>query len=315
MQTTESPSLADRARALSAERVAGRRHLYRLLDLHAGDEAAAALRRSVSAAPEGIGRNVLEAAVTILEGERESRVPGAEDLEAWDRLREAVTMPELSLMVVPGWIHELRELAASRPDTGACTIGSALELWLWTAKHFLSGAGAGDESAAHAIDDLTEAICPLLAARAFAIAVETEESRSNPVEATFIADLCHLNAGRASASTGATCAELVFGYRQHLKWDAEGCATCYAAEELDDLESLVPGISSGARMAADVIETDGSHPSKAGPCVRFEGVDSFVRLRGRLDGCLTGARIARDRAVAEIARSLAATAKPSKGSK
>lgn len=315
MQTTELPSLADRARALSAEGVAGPRQLYRLLDLHAGDEAATALRRSAATAPEGIGRTVLAAAVTILDGDRENRAPGDEDIEAWDQLRQAVAMPEMTLMVVPGWIRDLRELAATRPDTGACTIGSALELWLWTAKHFLTGEGAGDESASHAIDDLTEALCPLLAARAFATEVASDSSNSDPADGTFIADLCHLNAGRVSANAGATCAQLVFGYRRHLKWDAEGCATCYGAEELEELEALVPGISSGARMAADVIEADGTHPAKAGPCVRFRGVDTFVRLRGRLDGCLTGARVARDRAASEIARSLAATARPSKESK
>ncbi len=35
---------------------------------------------------------------------------------------------------------------------------------------------------------------------------------------------------------------------------------------------------------------------KAGPCVRFEGVETFVRLRTKLDGCLTGCRLAKDRA-------------------
>ena len=45
-----------------------------------------------------------------------------------------------------------------------------------------------------------------------------------------------------------------------------------------------------------MIEKDGSHPNKAGPCVSFEGMGTFKRLRGRLDGCLTGAQLAKDRA-------------------
>ncbi|HSK08667.1 MAG TPA: hypothetical protein VK911_03760, partial [Vicinamibacterales bacterium] len=40
----------------------------------------------------------------------------------------------------------------------------------------------------------------------------------------------------------------------------------------------------------------GSHEAKAGPCVRFPGLDDFNRLRAKLDGCLTGARLAKDRA-------------------
>jgi hypothetical protein len=114
-------------------------------------------------------------------------------------------------------------------------------------------------------------------------------------------DLCHVYAARAAASSGAVCAELVFGYRRHLTWDSEGCASCYAGQDIDDLEALMPGIASGARMGSDVIEADGSHASKAGPCARLDGVEPFVRLRTKLDGCLTGARIAKDRAAAAIA--------------
>jgi hypothetical protein len=45
-----------------------------------------------------------------------------------------------------------------------------------------------------------------------------------------------------------------------------------------------------------VIESDGSHAAKAGPCARFEGYDQFSRLRVRMDGCLTGSHLAKDRA-------------------
>ncbi len=123
-----------------------------------------------------------------------------------------------------------------------------------------------------------------------------------------LADLWHVYAAHAAAQVGATCAELVFGYRRHLVWDAEGCATCYDADELDGHEAMVPGFASGARMSADVIEADGSHSAKAGPCASFNGLDRFTQLRHRMDGCLTGARIARDRAAAAIARFAADTA-------
>jgi len=68
------------------------------------------------------------------------------------------------------------------------------------------------------------------------------------------------------------------------------------AGELDDLEGLIPGISVGVRLAGDVVEEDGTHLRKAGPCVRFEGLNAFVDRRSKLDGCLTGARLAKDRA-------------------
>ncbi len=52
------------------------------------------------------------------------------------------------------------------------------------------------------------------------------------------------------------------------------------AEELDGLETLIPGI---AAVATDVVGADGSHPQKAGPCASCQGLDEFSRLRSRLD--------------------------------
>ena len=41
---------------------------------------------------------------------------------------------------------------------------------------------------------------------------------------------------------------------------------------------------------------------KAGPCVRFAGLEDFVRLRAKLDGCLTGCRLAKDRAAESLTK-------------
>ena len=65
---------------------------------------------------------------------------------------------------------------------------------------------------------------------------------------------------------------------------------------LEALESTIPGIASVARGYTDVVEADGSHPYKAGPCAHFDGLEAFSHLRVRLDGCLTGSRLAKDRA-------------------
>jgi hypothetical protein len=36
--------------------------------------------------------------------------------------------------------------------------------------------------------------------------------------------------------------------------------------------------------------------------VRFEGLDQFARLRVRLDGCLTGSQLAKDRAAEALTK-------------
>jgi hypothetical protein len=308
MQAIQFPSLAEHVRTLPAEGAGRDRQLHRLIDLHASAEAAAALQAAAARKREdaGVLARALTSAGAILGGTAADRGLSTEDAPARDRLRDAVASPEF-LSLLPDWIRELREVASTRPDTGACTLATALELWLWTMKHFRAGEGTRAESASQAIDELAEALCPLLAARYLALEVTAKASPGTPAEVELRADLCHVHAARASALAGAACAELVFGYRRHLVWDAEGCATCFAGDDLDDLEALMPGIASGARMSADVVEADGSHAAKRGPCARFDGVDTFMRLRNRLDGCLTGARIAKDRAAAAIARSTAAT--------
>ena len=65
---------------------------------------------------------------------------------------------------------------------------------------------------------------------------------------------------RAAGEVGRICAELVFGYNRHPAWDKAGCESCYSADDLESLESVMPGISVSARGMTDVIERDGSHP-------------------------------------------------------
>ena len=62
-----------------------------------------------------------------------------------------------------------------------------------------------------------------------------------------------------------------------------------------------PGASS-ARSVSDVAEENQTHPLKAGPCVKFAGLEDFVRLRAKLDGCLTGCRLAKDRAAEALTK-------------
>ena len=311
MPAIEFPSLADQVRTLPAG--AGRdRQLLRIIDLYAAGEAAAALHAAAGRAREGILARVLPAADAVFAGLLADST-GSLDGAALDRLRDGVTSPEF-LALLPEWIREMRTIAASRPDGGACTVGSALELWAWTMKHFRAGDGARFASASQAIDELAEDLCPLLAARAAVL--ETAAGRgSSDAAAELRRDFSNVYAGRVAAQTGSACAELVFGFRRHLTWDSEGCAACFDGEELDDAEAMIPGMAAGARMNADVIEADGSHGTKRGPCASFAGLDDFVRLRNKLDGCLTGARLAKDRAAAAIENSMAAmtSSTPGKG--
>ncbi len=237
--------------------------------------------------------------------------------EAVQRRQLSVTMTnELFLAQYREWITEMRGIAGSHPGTGACTLATAMQMWLWTLKHVQQAKDADGaklyQSARQGVTfPLADALCWLLAVR-FLILDTLELERRGPENAVvaeglpgllqFYTDLCHVQSARAAGEAGRICAELVFGYQRHPAWDEKACAGCFRADDLDALEGIIPGIATGARGATDVIEGQEAHPAKAGPCVCLEGLEGFVRLRMKLDGCLTGARLAKDRAAEALTK-------------
>ena len=234
--------------------------------------------------------------------------------EAVQRRQLAVTMVnEVFLAQFRQWIPEMRALAGRRAGTGACALASAMLLWLWSVEHLQAAKDADGErlyqGSRHGVSfPLADALCWLLAARQQILdLLELEEhGPQSPALGEgfdglfgFLTDLCHIQTARAAGEVGRICAELVFGYNRHPSWDDEAYPGCFPADELISLEALIPGVSS---TVTDYRNADGSHPPKAGPCVRFDGYEQFVRLRSKLDGCLTGSQLAKDRAAESLVR-------------
>ncbi len=234
--------------------------------------------------------------------------------EAVQRRQLTVCMGnEVFLVQLEAWIKELRHVGSERPDTGACELASALVLWLYTYRHLLEATDADGQRLLQGPRQgvgfpLADALAWLMAARCLVLDVVELETRgpSSPALAEglaglvrFYQDLAHVQAARASGEVGRLCAELVYGYNRHPAWDEEARRACYGATELDELEDLIPGIGS---CAVDVIGADGSHPEKAGPCSRCVSVADFAALRMKLDQCLTGSRLAKDRCAEALAR-------------
>ncbi|NLX54318.1 MAG: acyl-CoA/acyl-ACP dehydrogenase [Planctomycetaceae bacterium] len=230
--------------------------------------------------------------------------------EAVQRRQLIVTMTsELFLAQFRKWTWDMGRISAERPGTGACTLAAAMDLWSWTLNHLQHAADADGQPLYRdkrqgATFPMADAICWLLASYYQILDTVELETRgtddphlagSLDAYVQFFTDLCHVQAARAAGEVARICSELVFGYNRHPSWEPD-CGTCMGAGELDDLEGLIPGISVGVRLAGDVVEEDGTHLRKAGPCVRFEGLNAFVDRRSKLDGCLTGARLAKDRA-------------------
>ena len=234
--------------------------------------------------------------------------------EAVQRRQLTVTMSsELFLAEFRTWTNEMRRIASDRPGTGACTLASAMTLWLWSINYLHHATDPAGNKLYHGQRQgvtfaLADALCWLLASRAQILDVLELEARgasdavaSEGLSGTvqFLGDLCHTQAAQAAGHVSSICAELVYGYNRHPSWDEEEHRSCFLASELEQLEETMPGITA---MAVDVIAIDGSHPLKAGPCAGCAGSAEFLRLQSKLTTCLTGARLAKDRAAHTVSR-------------
>jgi alkylation response protein AidB-like acyl-CoA dehydrogenase len=234
--------------------------------------------------------------------------------EAVQRRQLTVTMTsELFIAEFRAWTREMRRVASDHPGTGACTLASAMNLWLWTMNYLQAATDPDGGKLYHGQRQgvtfaLADALCWLLASRAQILDVLELETRgagdavaAEGLEGTvqFLSDLCHVQAAHAAGEASRICAELVFGYNCHPSWDEEEHRNCFLASELEEYEETMPGISA---MAVDVIAADGSHPMKAGPCAGCAGSAEFLRLQSKLTTCLTGTRLAKDRAADTVSK-------------
>jgi alkylation response protein AidB-like acyl-CoA dehydrogenase len=235
--------------------------------------------------------------------------------EAVQRRQMTITMTsEVFLAQFRFWSTDMRRIASVRPGTGACTLASAMQMWLWTLNHLQKATDPSGNKLYHGQRQgvtfaLADALSWLLASRAQILDVmELEASGGNDAVAAeglagtvqFLSDLCHTQAAAAAGEVSRICAELVFGYTEHPCWDQEGCSHCFTTPELEELEEIIPGISTYTNE--DVVSADGAHAQKAGPCAGCSGANDFQHLQNRLSMCLSGSRLAKDRAADTVSR-------------
>jgi len=234
--------------------------------------------------------------------------------EAVQRRQLSVTMTNpVFLAQFRSWIREMRGIASDHPGTGACALATAMTLWMWTLNHLQQSKDADGgklyNSARQGVTfPLADALCWLIAARCQILdvlrlerdgAADPSVAEGLPGLVNFLGDLCHVQSARASGEVARICSELVFGYKRHPAWDEEGTRGCWHEDELEELEGFMPGINS---FRFDVIGKNGSHPKKAGPCVNCSGESTFLSLHAKLAGCLTGSRLAKDRAAEAVSK-------------
>jgi alkylation response protein AidB-like acyl-CoA dehydrogenase len=234
--------------------------------------------------------------------------------EAVQRRQLTVTMTsEVFLAQFRAWSAAMRRIASDRPGTGACTLASAMNLWLWTLNYLQKSTDPDGNKLYHGQRQgvtfaLADALCWLVASRTQILDVLELEAHGpdDPVAAEglagtvqFLSDLCHVQAAAAAGEVSRICGELVFGYNRHPAWEEEEHRSCFMASELEEYEETMPGITA---FAVDVLAADGSHPQKAGPCAGCAGSSEFLRMQIKLTTCLSGCRLAKDRAAETVGK-------------
>jgi alkylation response protein AidB-like acyl-CoA dehydrogenase len=246
-----------------------------------------------------------------MDAQLESTYEGPECVQ---RRQMTITMTsEVFLAEFRSWIAGMRQIASNRPGTGACTLASAMQMWLWTFNYLQTATDPSGNKLYHGQRQgvtfaMADALAWLLASRCQILDVLELEARgaddavaAEGLDGTvqFLSDLCHTQAAQAAGEVSRICAELVFGYNQHPTWNEDAHRDCFLASDLEVLEETMPGISC---MALDVLAADGSHPDKAGPCAGCAGASEFLSLQGRLTACLSGSRLAKDRAAETLGK-------------
>ena len=233
--------------------------------------------------------------------------------EAVQRRQLTITMTsDVFLALFRSWSAEMRHIASARPGTGACTLASAMQMWLWTLNHLQNSTDPNGNKLYHSQRQgvtfaMADALCWLLASRCQILDVLELEARGAadtaltellPGSVQFLSDLCHVQAAKAAGEVNRICGELVFGYKRHPSWNDAGCSECFSADEILEFEETMPGITA---MVLDVLKADGSHPDKAGPCATCARENDFLNLQSKLSRCLSGSRLAKDRAADTVA--------------
>ncbi len=241
----------------------------------------------------GHGANIMREAVSLMGGYGITEdCPGFlgqkwmdAQLEATYEGPEAVQRRQISLSMTNevflaffrAWIADLRAIAAHSPALGACTLANAMDLWLWTVAHLQT---AKDAHGAKLLSGnrhgvafpLVDALCWLLASRQQILDVLELEAKgpANPVVAeglaglvNFFSDLAAVQAASAAGEAARICAELVYGYNATDSCSADGCCC------------------QGPAAAA---------------------LEPFAKLRLKVDACLAGSRLAKDRAADALAQ-------------
>lgn len=180
--------------------------------------------------------------------------------EVVQRRHLSVTMNNpVFLKQIDLWAHNLKKLAAERPETGAAALAAGFEMWKWTRSHLTkakdsNGGRLYRNQRQGVLFPLTDAISWLVAARSLLSDVRELEKKgaAHPVVGADIEgyvntfnDLCNIQSARAAGEVGRICAELFYGYLNSA--DETGAE----AAEFQARRAAIDAAMAGSKLAKD----------------------------------------------------------------
>ncbi len=159
-----------------------------------------------------------------MDGQLEATYEGPETVQ---RRQLSMTMADdIFLAQYQIWVDEARNLAKSKPESGAGTLAAAMDMWLWTLNHLKEATDANGaklfQGSRHGVTySMADALCWILGAHCFMQDVQELERKGPETGAaadglpgllSFYWDLVHVQIGRAAGEVGRICAELACGY-------------------------------------------------------------------------------------------------------
>ncbi len=189
--------------------------------------------------------------------------------EAVQRRQLTITMTNsVFLRQFDDWIDELRQIAGHKAGLGACTLGTAMKLWRWTLDHLRE---TDDADGRPLFRDKRQGVTFLMAdALSWLVASRYQ-----------MLDVLELE------SKGAERPELAESLPGTLQFFTDLCRV-QAARAGGEVGRICAELVFGYQRHPNSEDCDASYQA--------QGLETFQALRRRLDGCMTEARLAKDRA-------------------
>ncbi|BCS87860.1 acyl-CoA dehydrogenase family protein [Pseudodesulfovibrio sediminis] len=214
--------------------------------------------------------------------------------EAVQRRHLTMTMTsDVFQHIMDNWVSQMRAAGKNVPGLGGYVLAAAMELWQWTLGHLQTAKDDDGRKLYHnkrqgVTFPMADALGWLLGPYFLATDV-MELIEKGPMSPTlaeglddltgFYKDMCHVQAARAAGEVARICTELVYGYNLCMCPTPDGGIA----------EKCEPESKSNDECAPDGTLGDQSKCSR-------EDLIRFRELKATIDMCMSGSRLAKDRA-------------------